>query len=712
MMMRPSTKPLWRLEDLLVVCFQPDELHRSLVRVFPGLTAELPLVQSPPVQFVHGAVALLERHGCIEAPFFAHVLQLRPLRRSQILSVASALSVDTSVVEALCEGDVTHVFRLPAAPDPTVVDTLEELLIERARCSLDDPQRGALAEDIERIAAQLRTRRPPRAGDRVAGTILEYVLGHGTFGSVWRSHDEASGAPRATKIFDPSRLTDGIMVWRFRQGVRALQALGRYRGAPESIPGIFTVADDGLSFAMEYLPGNTLERIAERRWTIEQKIAVFSEICGAIAFAHRAGVIHRDIKPNNVMFRTDSSPVVIDFDIADVHFLTEQNLTVGGLGNMMFAAPEQLECAGEADERADVFSLGRILLYILIERVPSLQDRGVNTTHHPHIPPSLLQVVQKATLQHPQDRYASVRQLWREVEAYKTGWSACRAHVRRSLAWTRRNAAFVAFSLSGTFGSLVYAQQQEEHASETRRVNAAMKAQAEQIDTLQLQLSEVQVLQEDLQRRLYEARDQLTRIESRLLEPVTSAKRGELMVERQKLESEITNLEHDLWAVQGKLRTLQQQMGRSIDELKAAGEGGAVAMPVLPIVVPETRRVASSAEKTEEVAEVIRPTAPPVRSRARKVRLLSVPERNAQVEATLHRMESGLKKCRDRQTKRWARITVSFVVGANGRVLKFKISPSDKVSEAASECVESNVRRLRFDSSTQQTPHFFPMNFA
>lgn len=693
------------------MCFQPDELHRTLARAFPGLAAELPPAQSTPVQFVHGAVTLLERHGGLDAPFFAQLLRERPLRRAQIMSVAGALSIDRAAVASLGDADVTQVFRLPAAPDPSVVDTLEALSLERARCSSDDPQRAALAEDIEGIAAQLRTRRPPRAGDRVAGTILEYVLARGTFGAVWRAHDEASGAPRATKIFDPARLTDGIMVWRFRRSFRALTALARYRDAPTSIPAIFGATDDGLAFAMEYLPGNTLERLAERSWTLEHKISVFCEICRAVAFAHRAGVVHRDLKPNNIMFRADLRPVVIDFDIADVQFLTEHNLTLGGLGNAMFAAPEQLECAGEVDERADIFSLGRLLLYMLIDRVPSLDDQGTTLTRHPHVPPSLALVIQKATQRRPQDRHASVAQLRRDVEAYKTGWSACRASLCRSVAWSRRNAAILAFSVSGVGGSVAYARQQERYAVETERVNVAMKALADKVELHGHLLAEVQALQEDLQRRLGEARARLTRVEERLLSPLSATERAALNSAKEALKDEISNLERDLAAAQAKVRALQEQMGRSIDELRAArGDERPPAEAARDLDPPLAPPDPPRAEP-----ESISPAPVAARSRPRPKRpstLVPTSTRLAQVEETTKRLEVGLKRCRDRETKRWARVQVVFTVTAEGRVLAFKISPRAEISTGTAACVERNVRKLRFAPTTQQTVASFSMNFA
>jgi hypothetical protein len=271
-------KPLWRLEDLLVLCFQPGELRRSLSRCLPLLAAELPPAHDSAAQYAHEVVTLLDRHGSIEAPLFAHLLTSRPLRRAQIMSVACALAVDSAAIDSLmAESEATHVFRSPTILEPRLVDQLEELVLEREHASTDDPRRAALSEDIERLAAQIRARRPVRAGERVAGTILEYLIGRGTFGAVWRSRDAETGAPRATKIFDVTRLTDGIMLWRFRRSIRALQTLNSFRDVPSTIPRVYTVAEDGLAFAMEYLPRGSLEQISLRGWTLDERVSIFSE---------------------------------------------------------------------------------------------------------------------------------------------------------------------------------------------------------------------------------------------------------------------------------------------------------------------------------------------------------------------------------------------------------------------------------------------------
>ncbi len=712
--MQPMTRPLWRLEDLLVVTYRPDELTRTLLRRWPTLTAELPTVHSSPVQFMHDAVALLERHGGIDAALFAQILVGRPLRRSQIMSVAAALGIDGAAIMSLTDDATTHVFRSPTVLDPKVVDTLEKLVLEHTRCSSDDPRREALSQDIERIAAQIRSRRPARAGDRVAGTILEYKVGSGAFGTVWRSHEESTGAPRATKIFDPARLTDGIMLWRFRRSFRALEALNKYRGAPDSIPRIFAVADDGLAFAMEYFPGDGLERVAERPWTLEQKIEVFCNICRAIAFAHRAGVVHRDIKPNNVMFRADLKPVVIDFDIADVQFLTEQNLTRGGLGNMIFAAPEQLECAGDVDARADVFSLGRLLHFILIERVPSLKDTGDSLAGLSEIPPSLAYVVRKATQSRRDDRFPSVQHLLREAESYKTGWSACRANVQRSLLWARKNLALLVLSLSGLSGAIYHAGQ----ASIERERRSYLDRLAVSLEELQSKLSKAQDEHTRIKISLQDARSRLAELEqldyrtlTREARKTVSEKRGALSEKIVTLEDKLVHAEDRLRDIQAQVRETHQMLAKLRDTDPAAGPPTTMdwAPPDLSHDSgTQGPRVSLPGESSDEEAQPPTRKTPLQKRRAKKPqRVRTIAERDAEVQAWLRSARGKWKNCRDGTTQRWTRPRLQFLVDANGKVTKTKLNvPSGELSAGVESCIKRAVTRKQFSAAEKETPHF------
>lgn len=700
----PPARPLWRLEDLLALCFQPDELHRSLSRMFPLLAPELPPVHESAAQFAHEVVALLERHGSIDAALFAQLLSARPLRRAQIMSAAFALSIDKAAIEVLArDGETTQVFRSPMIVEPKLVDALEGLVLERERASPDDPRGGALSEDIERLAAQIRTRRPVKRGERVAGTILEYLIGRGTFGSVWRSRDAETGAPRATKIFDVNRLTEGIMLWRFRRSFRALQILNKHRGAPASIAKVFSVAEDGLAFAMEYLPRGSLDKVAQRGWTLSQRIAIFSEICQAVAYAHSAGVIHRDIKPANVMFDANLRPVLIDFDIADVQFFTEQCLTVGGLGTPMFAAPEQLECAGEVDERADIFSLGRLLHYMLIERVPTYAEQEDLLENLSRFPPSLSCTVRKATQRQPDDRLKDVNMLRREVEAYKTGLAALQANIRRSGYWIRKNAAALVLATCATSGALLYAKHQEVLAS--ARLEVQLKLQdslaevvvlTDRLHGLERQFGELRLVQVDLRGRLDEAKATLAQIKAGELALDPRALKARSL----ELSTKIGELEAEFRQVESKLDSVRNNLGTTLDELDRVSREDA--RPLKAVVPPPPRKAVAAPRVELDSA--------PVASPPRSARAPSAPRRRsatsaprAPVDLLVRQAEVRRKEARLQAKARFCRrgdlaqkATVGFMVTFDaGGTIERVVPKFGALSGAARKCITRLIRRMR-----------------
>ena len=722
--MKNIARPLWRLEDLLVLCFKPEELRRSLLRMLPTLAPEIPEHQDSPAQFAHAVVALLDRHGSIDARFFAHLLTARPLRRSQILSAATALSVDNTIVDRfLGEGEQTKLFRYPGTSEPRMVDELEVLVLERERASLNDPRREALSEDIERLAAQIRTRRPARAGDRVAGTILEYFIKGGTFGTVWRSHDAETGAARATKIFDLTHLTDGVMLCRFRRSIRVLKILHKGGGAPRSIARVMSEAEDGLSFAMEYLPRGTLEQIEGRRWGISRKIEIFTEICAAVEYAHRAGVIHRDIKPSNVVLGADLRPVLIDFDIADYRFATQQGLTKGGLGTLMFAAPEQMECAGEIDERADIYSLGRLLHYILIGQIPSYNEPDTLLESLPRVPPSLALTIRRATQRRPGDRFVSVSQLRRDVEVYRTGWAAVRAGFRRALHRIRRNAVPLVLAASATTAAMLHADNQEELARTESAFKEEISKQFEAKQLLAVQLEDSQIALEAvrgehrvLRGRLDAAKRELLALTEDMLEKSPRDRKG-LMMRRDALRDEIEALEPSLAAAQQKLDTLTRKHSELMSLLAATRVGEQPSPPAAPAPTVAAAPTAAAPVALPPASDApaamshrpVTPIAEPeerVKKQARRPRpkpLVAVDYivRLVEVDNALAKLTPAIGGCAKDETVK--RITVGVMVDRAGKVTLVKVT-GGTVSAKTITCIERVLRRQKFRRFKEDRP--------
>lgn len=339
-----------------------------------------------------------------------------------------------------------------------LVVELEGLLIQRARQVADDVKRGALTVAVDALVAEVKRRGRVKEGDVVAGTRLLKVIGNGNFGTIYLARRESDGASLATKVFHLDKLTEGMMLWSFRRSIKAIRHLNADKSAPASIVRIHEAAEDSLAFSMDYLPGGNLEDIASRGWTLQKKIDVFAEVCRSVAFAHTKGVIHRDIKPANVVLSGQQQPVLTDFDISDIKYLTKLSVARGSLGTPVFAAPEQLEDGNNATERSDIYSLGRVLYYMLLERSPGYQiEADPQLDNLAAYPVTLVAIVRRATQHDPGKRYAAVVDLLRDIESHQSRAAAFRARVNEAARWMRRNAALlVIFTLVvsglGAFG--------------------------------------------------------------------------------------------------------------------------------------------------------------------------------------------------------------------------------------------------------------------
>jgi len=281
------------------------------------------------------------------------------------------------------------------------------------------------------------------------------------------------------------------MIWRFRRSIRAIQRMSEYWGAPQSVPQGIDVSEDTLSFSMPLYSQGTLENIEFRGWTLDTKIAVFIEVCRAVEFAHQLQIIHRDIKPANILLDDTLSPVLVDFDIAEIRFVTQVSVDEGGLGTPVFAAPEQLERAASADERSDIYSLGRLLYYMLLEHSPGvLIEEEPELSNLREVHPALVAAIRKATQHDPRRRHKSASELIGEVEQYHTGRARVRASVQNLWRWTRNHLRmFLALSLISLTmtTSLVFHRQARGRAS---HLSVELLAELEALDIARLDIGD------------------------------------------------------------------------------------------------------------------------------------------------------------------------------------------------------------------------------
>jgi eukaryotic-like serine/threonine-protein kinase len=205
---------------------------------------------------------------------------------------------------------------------------------------------------------------------------LEELVGSGGMSAVYRAHDRLLERKVALKILHQRYSEDAEYLERFRREARAVAQLAH--------PNIVTVIDRGEDeerqfIVFEYIEGDDLKQLVERTGPlpVDDVVRLGVDVAGALAFAHERGIVHRDVKPQNVLLNGEGHAKVTDFGIArslDVERGVTQTGTV--LGTSSYIAPEQ--ASGQpVDERSDVYSLGVVLFELLAGEVPFPGDNFV-----------------------------------------------------------------------------------------------------------------------------------------------------------------------------------------------------------------------------------------------------------------------------------------------------------------------------------------------
>jgi eukaryotic-like serine/threonine-protein kinase len=260
--------------------------------------------------------------------------------------------------------------------------------------------------------------------DRIGRYRVDGLLGSGAMGEVYRAYDPIIDRPVAIKLVRPE-LSAGSdaeqWMQRFRREARAA---GR-RFHPNIVAILDFGDDNGVPFlAMEYVEGRSLDAVIKTSSPIEsgRSVTVISQVLSALGFAHQNGIIHRDVKPSNILILENDDVKVADFGIARID--TSEFTIVGDLlGTPAYMAPEQFS-GTPVDERTDLFAVGVILFEMLtgvkpfrgrsVTEIMSLMEtRGPEDigTLNPAVPGPLRQVITKALAFDPSRRYPNARTL-------------------------------------------------------------------------------------------------------------------------------------------------------------------------------------------------------------------------------------------------------------------------------------------------------------
>ena len=289
-----------------------------------------------------------------------------------------------------------------------------------------------------------------RPGRIIAGRYeIRERLGTGGMGSVYRAHDREVDRSVAIKIVRPDLAEQSEILRRFKQELILARQVTH-----KNVIRIFDLGEDaGIKFiTMEYIEGKSLKGLVDERGKLpyQESTEIIQQVCLALEAAHAEGVVHRDLKPHNIMVDKHGKVVVMDFGIARSANVAGMTMTGALIGTPDYMSPEQVR--GEhVDARSDLFSLGVIYYELLSGKNPystgnvesamfrrTVERAAPILEMDPQIPRFLSEVVTKCLEKDVKDRYQTAREIWDDLEQWRQGasatrWTTIQRNVRRRL---------------------------------------------------------------------------------------------------------------------------------------------------------------------------------------------------------------------------------------------------------------------------------------
>jgi serine/threonine protein kinase/beta-lactam-binding protein with PASTA domain len=265
-------------------------------------------------------------------------------------------------------------------------------------------------------------------GQQLGGRYqLEARIGGGGMAIVYKAKDLILNRQVAVKVLRSQYGTDEDFVNRFRREAQAVASLSH-----PNVVGVYDVGQDGDThyMVMEYVEGPTLKEVINRRGAlpVEEAVRIAVQICDALDHAHQNQIIHRDIKPHNILIGKNGRVKVTDFGIARAVTSTTITHTNAVLGSVHYFSPEQAR-GGITVEKSDIYSLGIVLYEMVTGQLPFSGDSPISVAlkHlqeplpeprqiNPDIPQSVENVILKALVKDPLLRYASAKEMLLDLE--------------------------------------------------------------------------------------------------------------------------------------------------------------------------------------------------------------------------------------------------------------------------------------------------------
>ena len=409
--------------------------------------------------------------------------------------------------------------------------------------------------------------------DKIVQTLGKYTIleeiGRGGFATVYRAEDTVLGREVALKVLDPLLMRDEAFVARFQREARAAASLEHSQIVP-----IYDVGEgEGRLFiAMRLVRGESLAKALARRarFSWDEMLHILRQVGEALRYAHAEGIIHRDIKPDNILLDERSGAMLSDFGFARLLGTSSltQSISGGIVGTPAYIAPEIWEDA-EATPATDVYALGCVVYEMLTGKalfagstpmaVMRAHDQGATLPPDwpVDIPQALSEVLQRAVARQPAARYASVADFLAALEGLQTAAMAERiaAEAARLLAQAQQalEARRYQDAITAADALLALQPQHEEGLTVLQQAQAHQSRYTE----LAAQLAEKTTALEQDERTLAEAH---TALEARITQ---------LAQEMQAQDAESAQLQSEKARIKARLQELEQQRQEHGEQDKA-----------------------------------------------------------------------------------------------------------------------------------------------
>jgi eukaryotic-like serine/threonine-protein kinase len=246
--------------------------------------------------------------------------------------------------------------------------------------------------------------------------ILSFIK-HGGMGTYYKARHLKLDRLSAVKILPVNPETDAEFIANFKVAARAMARLNH-----TNIIGVYEFKEtvSALFLVVEFVHGDIFERVIDSRtFELTEILAIITQVCSALNYAHSEGVIHRDLRPGNTLFNHDGQVKIGDFGLARLmgEELFRREMTANNLamGTIDYVAPEQFEPGSVVDHRADIYSLGMMIYKLLTKTLP----HGTFTLPSalvPNLDPRLDELVIRCLQRNPVNRFQHITEVWAEVD--------------------------------------------------------------------------------------------------------------------------------------------------------------------------------------------------------------------------------------------------------------------------------------------------------